>query len=807
MKKSIKRVMAWMVLLSMVALVFPVRAQAADADGGKRYNIMLVIDGSGSLTSADCTDPDGLRYELVGELLGILEDDGHNIGAIVFSGTQSKSTAPTDEIMEEGIRLNTGLMSLDELAPDGRDPKGYLEDEIRKVDVDTAQHGCTDIGTALKVAQEQLLQMQEENGLESVVFLFTDGNTTFYKNPAAIVEKSNQNMDEATLSMSSNGIRLFGAFLNQGGKLDDTEMQRLVCAANGISVNSSEFQYSYVELQNASGIHQASTQFLQFLGYIGDEEPMILYDNYTATFTIPGVGVEEMNIRLYSPDGEDLPAMNIQIIQPDGTTVTGVAMKGSRTYRVYKLTQPMSGEWRIEIQVPEGNRLAYVYAPVISLYVNSQLEVEPDLDQLHVGMDAEVSCLLAQGSTVCTDPAAYYGYDCVLQVRNVANGATERYEVTMNAVNEMKQLLELNDYGLYEVVATFTCGDIQFNSSTVMLDLSNWAPEVTKNVSLHLSYGLFQSETETVDLTQCFDDPEDGSDLTYSFTVDGCDAQGCKMDGTELILTKALVGNGKILVTATDSQGASVVGTITVQTSSVTMRYVLCMIAVLILIVVVALCIYAHKPRPNGELKVSFNVNQNGKELPVDLNLLVPGSDTKSKTNLWYLLMRALQADDTKINSSLYARDVKECLNSYKAECEKISLSADAKKKNRKMVGAVCAKRGGKKKMLCDSSAEYALEGITFVLTFALPQDTMGNPFDDNGIPYPGQSGQQDDNLFDDLNNWSAEAPTGKRKSRAKGNTATPVGGNDTYDPFADPVRTSSNPGKQPNAEDEFNFF
>lgn len=773
MKNMFNRFLAAALLLYLVlTMVAPVAAEAATTNStGKRYNIMMVIDGSGSLTSKNAgnTDPKGMRYALVGELMGLLEDDGHNIGAIVFSGTQSKSPNPTDADMNRGIMLNTGLMSVDSPAPDGRTVKDYLESEIRRVNVDTSANGCTDIGTALKLAQEQLEQLKAKNNLESIVFLFTDGNTAFYGNPAGVVKKSIENRDNATLQMSQNGIRLFGAFLNNGGHLDDTEMKRLVCAANGISTTSTEFQHSYVEIKNSSSIHEASTSFLKFLHYIGSDEDFVIgVDSIHDSFTIPGIGVEEMNIRLFAPYGDDLPKLDVKITQPDGTVITGVSMKESRTFRVYKLINPDPGTWLIDIVVPEGNTLAYAYMPVVSLYIDAELQSNPAIQDIHVNMTPDFTSLLSQSGTIVTNPAAYMGYDCELLIKNVSNGETQRYDVLANTSGSLVCSPLLDTYGTFEARTLFSCGKINVESAPIVLDLTNRTPSAQHIPDQKLTYGLFQPKNTELDLSLYFSDPEDGTNLTYSVdSATTCNTGAISVNGGIMTLNHKGIGNGTVTVSAADSQGAYVSKIILVNTANVTIWYIIGLVILLIIIAIIVIASIKKKNnnRPDGELSVSFDMLHEGRACHVSLDLNVPGVDTTSKTTLYKLLQNALRDDNRKIQNGIYARDVMGFLMPFSTDLGRIAVCAAVKKKGKQNYGAISIKQGSKTTVLYNSYADFFLGDSSFTLEFKANDDNnSANPFDDNN-PFKSTGNMKKDNFFDDEDDIFSAPVSGKPRT------------------------------------------
>ena len=83
-------------LASLLAFVFSITLASgwsgtADAEENfslaNRYNVMLVVDKSGSLRDIDGvgTDPDGLRFDALRLFLGLLTEKGNNVGLIAFA--------------------------------------------------------------------------------------------------------------------------------------------------------------------------------------------------------------------------------------------------------------------------------------------------------------------------------------------------------------------------------------------------------------------------------------------------------------------------------------------------------------------------------------------------------------------------------------------------------------------------------------------------------------------------------------------------------------------------------------------------
>ena len=71
-------------VMLLTSLLCSGSAYALDAGDVSRMNVMLVIDGSGSLTMSGGTDLDGNRYHAIDLFLALLTNSGNNVGAIVF---------------------------------------------------------------------------------------------------------------------------------------------------------------------------------------------------------------------------------------------------------------------------------------------------------------------------------------------------------------------------------------------------------------------------------------------------------------------------------------------------------------------------------------------------------------------------------------------------------------------------------------------------------------------------------------------------------------------------------------------------
>lgn len=636
MKVVMKKLLS-IVLTIMLLSVFFSAAYAEDSAGtDKRWNIMLVVDGSGSLFSGPTTDPDGLRYEAIDDLLGILQDDGNYVGAMVFSANSSNDDS--DEHMLSGIRMNTGMIPFDSKAPDGGDPKDYINSALRNAPMDYGTGGTTDIGTALLVATETLKEAQAQNGLKSIVFLFTDGVTEL--NYPDTYEKSLENMHSAEEMMLENQIQLCGVFLNKDGQSNSTEVRDMVCAANGYDNNTLDLGDLYIEIEDSASCHAAMEKFMRLLNF--SISPAVPVPG-VVTFKVPGTGVEEASIRIYSTDGSTLPKdLSVSITSPSGKEFSGATLEGicrsGRTFKNYKLVNPDVGIWEVAVDTKDGESVGVVCELVFAMSREAIMESNPKPDELHSNMDVRVSAYLGKDGVKVTDMTEYDGYQCYLVIKDQKTGEETLFEIPQESNGQFAKTFHLDTYGSYEVYVQFVCDSISIQSDSAVWELENRPPHVYMS-SLNIKYGLFLRDTYTYNTEDDIYDDEDGHDLTVTMDSDSCNLDAISFDGTNMIVDAANIGDGTIEVTATDSQGLSDYSYLYVRTQNITLWLILLILLVIAVAFAVVVLVMRNRPKLEGKFTLTFSVeDDSGLSANLQLPLPLPGLDCKSGENLYRMI-------------------------------------------------------------------------------------------------------------------------------------------------------------------------
>lgn len=695
MKKIVKKTVsaALAVVLLLCLLVVPAYADGEDAEAEK-WNIMLVVDGSASLSSGQTTDPDGLRFEAIGSFLATLNAESADVGAIIFTSNDTDDIS--DEAMQRGIKLNTGVLSMEDSSA-----RQYLLNAMMNVKRDDRNRGQTDIGTALLCAQETLSALG--NGRRSAIFLFTDGLTEV--DGADVYNKSMENMQTAINHIREENMLLCGVYLNKDGKQASGEVRNIVMNANNISDSSLSLGDLYVEITDAQSCMDSTDRFLRALGYgITGGGHDVICESVDRTIRIPGVGVEEANFRLRTLDGQPLPkGMDVIFTQPDGTVISGAAASAicstGSSYRVYKFTNPMSGTWKIHIELPEGNKVNIEYNPIFSVNVGAVMDTSPSASDLHSNMDVEVTGQMTQGGNVLTAREAYQEYSCILHLTNIYTAETTDYEITQDGNGKFTRTIHLDSYDTYDAMLEFVCDKISVRAPSATWILENRAPTVNSAWTEKVPYGLLQKREKEVDLGARASDLEDGLNVRFVLTGGTCDMAGVSVQGDKLYLQGGVCGTGSVIIDVIDSQGAASQMQVNVAEKNMTVPVILLLVGGLLLAALSVLLVIRHINGivPGGYCTLNFEAKDgDGGTIPVELKPEAPGTGRVGrKTNLYEIVkaelnqttVQGVSPKELETVKSFVERDAAKDLKAVAVKC--VRKRADVGNANGKKVPVV----------------------------------------------------------------------------------------------------------------------
>lgn len=738
-------------IMLLSALVLP--AASADGTHGERWNIMIVLDGSATMWSGITSDPDGLRYEAVGSFLDTLHTSGHKVGGIVFTANQRKSDN-SDEAMENGIMVNTGMIDLDSASA-----REKIKNDIRyaeRIYNDTPQ---TDIGTALMVAERELEKLSG-NGNRSAIFLFTDGVIDVHPNHE---EKAQRNLTTALDKMLENNMLLCGVYLNKDGKAYSPQIREIVCAANGIQAEGLGLGNYYVEITDPKSCAESTDKFMQLLGY-SIPNPIPIPNDFTSTFRVPGVGVEEANIRLRTDSGKALPnGIEVTFTRPDGTTAPASAVASlcsvGKTYQVYKLENPASGKWTVHVRVPDNNKVAIYYTPVFSFYVGAGMQRDlPDSDML-AGRDVNVRLYLEQDGMILTDPANYREYKCEFVMTDLMSGAEVlRQEILPNGNGEY-WFSHTHGYGLYEVAGEFTCDQLSVSTAPETWDTRNHVP-TAGDISVKQEHSFLFDGAATYDLAERIDDLEDGKNLALAIVDYGkCNEKGISLDGMTLSVVGRESGSGQVKISVTDSQGASEILDFSVATKDLSIPIIIGIAALLLVIAIVVFFAIRgrNKTRPTGELTVDISfTDEDGYEVEMDgVVLSCPGTQGMPRScKLSQLISRQANDEYSGLRHEYGEnkfRQLQKYIGSAGKFLDSVVISPVRTKYDGKTVTAIKVKSSNGTEVLYNKSGSYiSNNGAGVRLSYMVDAGDDDSLIDDDGFRDPFADDTPLDHVYED---------------------------------------------------------
>lgn len=585
MKKGICKFFSMLIaaLLSVSMLVMPAAAegQAIDSASLNRLNVMLVIDGSGSLVSRNgATDPQGLRYDAIELFMALLTNEGNNVGAIVFD---------TDFLLES----DPGKIS-------GKADKQALTGQIRSA----GTRADTDIGSALLAAVEKLQVKTQQNGMDSVVVLFSDGRTDLGNNEEAYKE-SIENKALAITKAQEAHIPVYSICLAATSVADPDELKEISDRTSGqfVAVSSAEdltkaFETFYGLIFSSSCENTVTDQFSQ--------DGTVEY-----RFNVPSYGAEEVNIILDTNDVRE-----IELTAPSGIMsepeIEDCSMDGGN-YRIVKLTDPEKGSWNLRLKgTPNSGVTINVLYNIDSTAVLSAEEGRSDYT---AGEPISLRLNLKQSGQMVTDASVTEEYKAVLCITNLSTGEQRTEAMTPTGDGAFGYTLDGKDYTSYRMDAVLSNGNLEIPSNEIRINIGNSAPvadpaEKTEKVIVTPITG----RQKTYDLSTYFKDAQDEM-LTYHVESSQLVADTVQIEGTKLTVHTSRSHSGDLIISAADSQGATGSMTIHFKVTNLSMPiFIAIVVGLLVLLIVLIMGWYLSRPVFKNMLYVA-NVNSDPDQL------------------------------------------------------------------------------------------------------------------------------------------------------------------------------------------------
>ena len=493
-----------------------------------RFNVMLVMDKSGSLCDARGvgTDPEGLRFDAMKLFLGLLTETGNNVGVIAFDDT---------------IRHDSGMRVINSM-----EDKRELVREVEGLGTSYD----TDIGAAVLRAAEILRGVRAENDLPCAILLLTDGMTDFSpEDPVTILMEQSRAAAEKALEIAQDeGITIHGILLNVDGR-----------ARNGEEEIRFYTDGTKGQLETVSKPGDLAMTFGRFYSIINKTEytgahKIVFPDQgeVDTGFLVPGFGMEEVNI-VIERDGSADGLEDICIRRPDGGEydIDEHMIETSR-FQLIKVPNPTAGKWDVTLKGEPGDSVD------VCLIYNASMSValsgEPAGGAYEVLRPVRFRAVVtAADADIQEDQLRSIKGE--LAVRSLADGEVTKYPMDISD-GAYSAELTFEKGGDYEITALVGLTDFEVRSDTLELTIDVPLPAAKRGgVSDVFEIGSIADDVWELAVDGLFEDPK-GTELRYALS-DDCGGAVTLENGVLRAKLRELGGEAAFTVTATDAYDLS----------------------------------------------------------------------------------------------------------------------------------------------------------------------------------------------------------------------------------------------------------
>ncbi len=385
-----------------------------------RFNVMIVVDASGSMTN---TDPNGLRFEAISQFTNLLAAEGNYLGGIVFSTDISAKQEPVPVSSQES------------------------KDSVTELLKSVPAVGWTNTGEALACAVD-LLNANGDPSLPSVVVLLSDGNTDMGDKDKT--EESLNKKADAIQTARESDVAIYTVCLNANDSADVSEMEQISDATGGV----------FREVGKAEDLQEVFNTFYNLI--YGTSTVMLVDEVFPEEgfaenkFEVPGIGVEEVNIIIYGKTAE------VVLTRPDGK-LSSASPVVYDSFTMIKVTDVLPGSWTIMTKGVPGDSIK------INMVYNTNLGVElvtnTEQNFSYTETPIKLTATLKAGSSYADDESQYTGYSATLHIYDAYGDEIKTEE--MGLTDGHFETEELFEEGVYNFMVTVNGNHLSKESATV----------------------------------------------------------------------------------------------------------------------------------------------------------------------------------------------------------------------------------------------------------------------------------------------------------------------------------------------------
>lgn len=367
---SLRRVSAWLLCLG---LLLPGLGSADTSGAGKKPDVRLLIDVSGSMKTSD---PDNLRAPSV-ELLVRMLPEGSRAGIWLFG----------DEVTE--------------LVPHGAVDEAWRQRARQGMERIDNSGQRTNIPAALDAATFDFDRL--DPGYRISIILLTDGKVDIAESPMQNATAARRILSERAVTLGQTGIPVHTIALS--AEADWVFLRSLAAATSGIA-------------EQAGSAAELGGVFLQSLDLVAPAVRVPLADS---RFAIDD-SVREFTALIFFQNGRQ----RVRLVTPageewgPGDEIQNVSWVVNDQFAMVTVKAPLVGDW--EVKAPAGTSAR------VSVISDLQLQVDPVPSSMPAGRQAELGVRLVEQGEPVLNPDVLGAFNLFVDIIG-PSGGTERIDV------------------------------------------------------------------------------------------------------------------------------------------------------------------------------------------------------------------------------------------------------------------------------------------------------------------------------------------------------------------------------------------
>lgn len=411
------------------------------------YNIMMVIDKSGSMNNAD---PNHIAQDAAAMFVDSFQVKNSSIGLVTFSKESSVITEPLSIANSKN--------------------KQKLKKSINDISYDALGTGGTDLGKAVGAAATTL-KKKAEKGKKNLIIMFTDGYTEGVS--GSDLDESNKALEDGIATAKKLNCEVYVVGLNSDGGIQEEGVRQISYIAGQTQRNkginkpskydtTSQGKVNYLITDSPNGIYSFYTAMFALLnGAVVNsvDSQLEKIDNTTYTtfpVEVTGTLVKEVDIYLTSDAKINLDTLLIRNPNGDKVDEGTSSVSYGQHYAFIKLNSPAQGMWKVSIKGDVKSRLSFVMV--------TDIDMDVKYDDWKNG-ERKILVSAMNGGDYISDADFYNGLD-----KTISFSDTKSDTKLENEKLEYDETLNGGKGGLYYTV---TSGKLPDGEYKVMVTLKN----------------------------------------------------------------------------------------------------------------------------------------------------------------------------------------------------------------------------------------------------------------------------------------------------------------------------------------------